>query len=404
MAYRVAASYSCSNPPAGGTVYLENINVKVLEPPASTNYPIICTKTGSELFERSGASFVNYSTVQWSTNTGWPAPTVNNSSPAPAGGYFMKGTYNITNTNGGFVKVSYESQCANVPGSSFTWNISRTPDNNQPAPTVVNGVGHLCVGQTDTIQLQPYPNAITYYWSSNKPGLLINGQSGVVATTTPMATVQEPTNSYSDAVVSVYAATVCGNTLPRTLNIAVGFLGFAVQGDDIACPLGTSFYWVDPVGNIEGMTYSWIAGGATIQSGQGTYKIRVKWGTGSGPTSVMCRLGKPGCTPYGVDKEVELLECFAALDFTVSPNPAKGNVVVQMADQPEQKKAASGEQTQIEEIRITDKMGNTVLQRKIGAGGQKQVSIGVGHLRSDVYIIQVRSGKLWKSKQIMIQP
>ncbi|WP_341841193.1 T9SS type A sorting domain-containing protein [Chitinophaga caseinilytica] len=400
--YTIVANVNC---PGGssGPKKLESIEVKTMEGPTSTNESIICTKRGSQVFKVSGGRNVKFSTVQWTTNTGWPILNAYLTEMPLGAGYYMNANYDITNNNGGYVKVSYQSVCALVPASSYTWNITRSPDDSQPAPTVVTGIGHLCVNQAGTVELQPYPNAIKYVWSCSEPTMKINGQTGIVETTSTSVTLQEPTNSYTDAVVSVYAVNDCGRTVAKTFNISVGFAGFTVSGDEEVCPDGTSFYWVDPVGNIAGITYNWTVGGGTIQSGQGTYKIRVLWGSGSGPTSVLCRVGKAGCTPRGVSMPVEILDCFAALDFTVSPNPAKSNIMLQLTEPAAKSKNGVTVSRQIEEVRITDKLGNNVMQRKFGTG-QKQASINIGHLKPDVYVIQLRSGKDWKSKQIIVQP
>jgi hypothetical protein len=228
----------------------------------------------------------------------------------------------------------------------------------------------------------------------------INGQTPPVVTGSPSVTISEATNSYV-ASVTVAAQTACGNTPQASMEVSVGFEGFQIAGEEFVCPGDVGFYFVTPIGNIAGVTYNWIVGGGTITSGQGTYKIRVRWGQGAGPTSVSCFMTKAGCTSYGVDKSVEILECFTALDFVASPNPARGSIQIALKEPDSQRNKVRP--VFIEEVKILDKLGAVVHHQTFGKGSLKQTGIDISRLKPDVYILQIRSGNEWKAKQIIVQ-
>lgn len=398
LTFRVDASYACNG--STGSVYLDGIKIKALPPANVINTSIPCVHTGNYVLQAPGPVYANYSTVQWTTNTGWPLISTDYSQQTPSGGRYMKATYNVTNSNGGYVKATYQSQCPNVPPSETQINISRSASTDLPEPTWISGPGHLCTGQNGTAAIQPYANAITYTWNSNQPTMKINGQTPPVVTVSPSVTISEATNSYV-ANVTVAAQTACGNTPQASMEVSVGFEGFQIGGEEFVCPGDVGFYFVNPIGNIAGVTYNWIVGGGTITSGQGTYKIRVRWGQGAGLTSVSCFMTKAGCTSYGVDKSVEILECFTALDFVASPNPARGSIQIALKEPDSQRNKVRP--VFIEEVKILDKLGAVVHHQTFGKGSLKQTGIDISRLKPDVYILQVRSGNEWKAKQIVVQ-
>ncbi len=148
----------------------------------------------------------------------------------------------------------------------------------QPGP--ISGPRYnLCGGGTFTYSIAPVANATSYIWTVPAGFTLVqnNGTS---------AQIQVPA-SFTSAQIKVAASNFCGTSAQSSLTV------YAVAPNPSTGIVGPTTVTSGQQGvvyklpNGPGVTYTWIVPtGATIVSGQGTFKITVNFGTTSGYVKV----------------------------------------------------------------------------------------------------------------------
>lgn len=270
-----------------------------------------------------------------------------------------------------------------------------------PAP-VISGPGKFCSGSANynipagTITWTPIIPTGVATWSA--PGM------GNTLTLTKGA-------GHGFVTLNASVANACGtsSTGVATLsNIAVGFPSFTdtIVGTKTSTPNGIHNYTFVLPSRYPSVSYNWsVPAGWTIMTGQGTNTVKVKVNSTSGSLNLnvtACGLqrgifayinvGTGGGDPDFTDPAEESM-------LRASPNPATNTTTISLLSN---NKLQATSQSTIQEIKITDKVGNIKRQLKFKTGQSTQ-TVDVSGLPSDVYTVSVFDGVKWRSTKVIVQ-
>ncbi|MCJ8163926.1 ice-binding family protein [Pontibacter sp. E15-1] len=182
--------------------------------------------------------------------------------------------------NAGFVKVTASNTCGEGPARSFEVTSQDAP----PAkPLPISGPGELCGQQSGlAYSIAPVANATSYTWTVPEGWKVITGQG------TTEITVNTAGNG---GEISVQPANSCGTGHAQARNVSiydgVPAAPAAIRGAAQGCVGTIISYEVDAVAGAGADGYTWrVPSGWTITAGQGTRKITVKVGSGTGDIAV----------------------------------------------------------------------------------------------------------------------
>lgn len=150
-----------------------------------------------------------------------------------------------------------------------------------------------------------------------------------------------------------------------------------------------------------GTTYSWMWSGTfTYVSVQGTSIITLKAPASIANAQNSWVVGRAnnscGSGPMSQAKYLSYAVCSGG--FTVSPNPATSQIIVQADELTLQTNVAPD----IQAVEIIDKMGVMSLRKQFGKGMSK-VSISISELKNDIYTIKIFDGKQWHVQKLVVQ-
>lgn len=97
-----------------------------------------------------------------------------------------------------------------------------------------------------------------------------------------------------------------------------------------------------------------------------------------------------------VKKKQQFLKEVKSMKLTVSPNPASGNVLINLINH------NGKELVELKEIRITDMLGNIKIQKRF-SGGVQSSNINIGILKTGVYYVKVFNGFIWITEKLIVQ-
>ncbi|MBX2925972.1 MAG: M4 family metallopeptidase [Chitinophagaceae bacterium] len=328
--------------------------------------------------------------------------------------------------------VAYNAECALTPSADFAavrtasinyartkWGVNSCQEvavtnawfavgvgaayNGVPVPTIT-GVQKFCSGS------QVYsvtPGNVTLWTPTIPTGVAAFATAGNNLTLTKNAAG----NGFVNLTANVANACNSGFAGVATLtNIAVGFPSFTdtIAGTKIATPNGQHNYTLAFPLRYPSVSYNWFvtpSPGWSIVTGQGLSTVKVKVNTTNGTVNAdltACGvtrgkfatvvIGSGGGQPDFTDPGEEML-------LRVSPNPAINTTTISL--QPNAKLRTSTQNT-IQEIKITDKVGNVKRQLKF-RGGQTTQTIDVSGLPNDIYTVNVFDGVKWRTAKIIVQ-
>ena len=144
-------------------------------------------------------------------------------------------------------------------------------------------------------------------------------------------------------------------------------------------------------------SYNWYEGGVLTETGSGnTYSTTVPCNT----TKFIQAEAVNGCgTSIKAGKGLSV-KCNSGGSYLVAPNPANSDVTISVNDSEEKSNILIN--TEIQEVRITDKSGYIKTSSKYRKG-TKSVKINTAYFKSDVYIVYIFNGKEWSSQKLLIQ-
>ncbi|MGE7778254.1 T9SS type A sorting domain-containing protein [Chitinophaga sp. NPDC101104] len=281
--------------------------------------------------------------------------------------------------------------------------------------TQIHGTNKLCTSAIYWVDITS--QGVQIVWENLSPSLitLVFGQSS------NQIELRRVPNAHGTASIRVTITNPCGISRQLTATIVVGS----------PSPVFTSVS-VDRSGKIIANTapmtgvnsYNWYLDGAFVKSTT-TGSTTMPSGVPCGSEVLLSVEAVDICgTSLPSSRDLITQSCLGA--FTVSPNPAKSIVSVQVDSEEEVRinerlikiaAATAARQTavvqqrqsmvkepyieQILEVKITDIQGKTMQHIRYGAES-RSVQIDVSGLASGNYLIQIYNGRIWTSKSIVI--
>lgn len=438
---------SCTGPEAvAGTSALNAYNNYGMNPGAYFDYNFVMpTTTSAKSYLYVGSFYWNapsrtadsYVSIKKITITGTPA-IVFNLTPANVNktcNVALSQTFTVVNQN-------------NTPGvTGYTWNLGATPNrwyyNGNPAPatlttatntltltanpcdqppanisaaaiigansfptnqSVVNGINpsltitgpnELCSG-TAVYTVSGIPCNGTVTWSAEPAGLVTltpNGNQVTLGYVTNGNLVLNATVSLSCSASPVAAT-------PKEIPIGTPVAwNFPISGPPTLCYNQNGFY-TTPFYN--GVTYNWTAVNFSPGGGPGpTFSGMPLPFSGAGQLilNISNACGNASNPPIMF---VNFMNCFNS--YTVSPNPAKNNVLIkaQQASLSKEPNTKIAPPALIYGVKIVDNTGQV---RRIAdyKAGIDQVNFPIENIPAGIYTLSVFNGKTWESHKLVVQ-
>ncbi len=249
-----------------------------------------------------------------------------------------------------------------------------------PPNSFINGADIVCT--TSNYSVVDVPSVATVTWTSSNTSILTIGSTSGTATAVGNGLV----------TITATVSTGCGS-VALTRNIWVG----------LPNPPSVISFEADPCGSYVGagtenvvspVKYTWnldftdyettstnlyLENGAPpvssfqLNAGQHFLKVKVE--------------NACGTSNFGPSKIFNTSNCGGSMMLSVSPNPAKDNINISLAE-----KADETTKVDMLEIVIVDRTGNVIYQNKYKAG-VKNISVNVTTFKPDVYTVIVFDGK-----------
>ncbi|MFN8154279.1 MAG: T9SS type A sorting domain-containing protein [Bacteroidia bacterium] len=150
--------------------------------------------------------------------------------------------------------------------------------------------------------------AVTYTWRTTVAGALINNLPSPVTTTDTIVSIEWPLSA-TGGTLYVKANNACGSSAERSLTIAtIPATPTSISGKDTVCA-GASGNYSTPL--LAGATsYTWtVPTSVTIQSGQGTDVVSLKFNTTTGIRAIKVKANNSCGSSYNFTKNVLAIAC-----------------------------------------------------------------------------------------------
>ncbi|PSL28113.1 PKD domain-containing protein [Chitinophaga ginsengisoli] len=269
-----------------------------------------------------------------------------------------------------------------------------------PLSATISGPAQLCSGVVGNYSFNgPLPCGATVTWSLNSGN---NGSLGSITGDATTLTVN------GNVTLTAHINAPCGNL---TVSKSVGYSGKAPApfgiAEEVFCQPGNivqpSTFTAVPASD-ESYTWTWTSGNGTWHTiSATTAEISNKFPVGS--YTITATISN-SCGSASDTLDFHIIRCATNLSgsdkVVVSPNPASSTLVVSTTSTSgTAKKQAASDESDIREVRITDKMGN-LLRRQLFPAGTSHATINVEGLKPDVYILQTGNGKTFDAQQVVI--
>jgi hypothetical protein len=338
------------------------------------------TFTATNVYNSPGVTAYNWNLG--SASNGW----LYNGSPAPQ--TISTGTANsltLTPVCGASQNSISATVIAN--GNNYTTNSSAVSVT--PPPMSISGNSSLCSG-TSTYSVSNVPCNATVTWSASPSGIINLSPSGATVTATTIgngrvslkATINACSNFFTYKDISVGTPQPAYGIYPMD-----GSNGYCVNGGQYGFEaLGATG---DPLG------YKWIVYGPTQTDFYYNQADQIQLTFPGAGTNTVAFVATNSCGQApAVITSVEVSGSCGGWGFVASPNPVSSSIEVALNN-------STDKQMQIQQVVITDKMGNTI--KTINNSGTKHLTINTGNLKPAMYFIRVFNGKEWKTKSIIKQ-
>jgi hypothetical protein len=275
-----------------------------------------------------------------------------------------------------------------------------TPPQLNCAGYSITGPALLCSGAA-TYQLNPAMYYTTYNWSiSNTVAVPDNFHKPTMTLTQSMSGLLD---------ISLALSRCTSNTNNKVKGISVGkvvsgyFSGPSSQGDLIEDGTGTNYgtegYYTVHISNPANYTPTWTYLTGTVStwyvnawnelvfylpaSGDAMFQLDIN--TDCGPATYYYDFVENGGFGY----------------YTLSPNPASSQINLYVDDRKlSRMKTGRAADQNIQQVIISDKTGNTVLQQRFPAN-TRNASLNISSLKLDMYTIRVFNGKKWTAMKFI---
>jgi len=284
----------------------------------------------------------------------------------------------------------------------------------EPLSNAVDGPSVVCTGGA-TFNLPIVPPVSTVTWQA-LPISLFTVSSG--SGTTAVLTAASPSTN-GQGTLTYTVSNTCGTPVTVTKNVSVGNYppigtssynsncsgnNFNVLNTSLsaACTANTPIYFTyritDPNYSNFVFTPVSVPSGATWSYSGGNLYMTVTTPPSTGSRSATIALSATGpCGPYNVNFTSTAVNYSSF--FSMSPNPSQGNVTVSVDNE---NLLNDGSQDLIYAIKITDPLGMHGESFEYKAG-INSINIPLQDFKPGLYILSVFDGKIWSSKQLIVQ-
>ncbi|GAB3202960.1 gliding motility-associated-like protein [Pontibacter aydingkolensis] len=234
----------------------------------------------------------------WTVPAGWTIVNGQGTNKITVKATSTSGTVNIVATN--------------TCGASTAAQLQVKPVSTVPAaPVAIKGAANACAGRTVTYTVDGVALASSYEWKLPEGWTIVSGQG------TAQITVLAGTKPGTITVVSKNG---CGSSSQSAaLDVNIQILTPPVAILDRSEPCGGLMYEVEPVADAKSYTWT-VPAGWTITSGQGTSKIYVVAGEGSGSITVKVDNGTCTSEPISLTADKERASSDLGFPNVFSPN------------------------------------------------------------------------------------
>jgi len=256
-------------------------------------------------------------------------------------------------------------------------------------PTAITGNKFGVCNSTQVYSIKPTAGASSYRWKCLLAGVLINGLPSPIFTTDTFVVVTWPSFITASSVF-VAAKNACATGTERSLTVnAKPGTPVAIFGQDSICIGASASYSTSPL--YGATSYLWtVPSTVTIQSGQGTTAINVKFNSIAGLKAIKvkgvnsCASGSTktrnitalSCPRFGESAEINTLELMAY------PNPTSSILNVSINS------------TSVDNYRLTllDLAGRILRDEKFSfMEGLNQLQLDLSSYHSGMYILSVEN-------------
>ena len=292
------------------------------------------------------------STYTWNLPTGWTGASTTNTITATAG-------------SSGSISVTAGNSCGTSPAQNIAVNV-----NSIAQPAAITGNAALCSGSAGTYSVPAVTGASAYNWT------LPSGWSGTSATNTINVTA-----GTAGGAITVTATDGTCTSAPQTFTATVNPLPaipvISAIGNVLSSSAATGNQW-----NVNGNP---IPGGTSqfyTATGSGFFTVTVTDANGCSATSAPF-------TFTGTGKD----NADAAIQLTVFPNPAQGEVRIQ---------ADNAEAYMV--LTITNVLGAAVAEVPVAAkNGQLLHTLDVSGLRKGLYLLTLKGRQHVLTTRLVVQ-
>jgi PKD repeat protein len=141
--------------------------------------------------------------------------------------------------------------------------------------------------------------------------------------------------------------------------------------------------------------FTWAVSGGTVQSGQNTNTIMVKWNTGNTGNVTVTEKGNNGCngTPkiYAVGIwNVSVQNNVSENEIVLFPNPASNYLTIKYL----------GHNLGSLDLKVFDILGKNVINQTVNFGNKEEQTIDIAHLPKGIYIVKYNTANFTGNKII----
>ncbi len=293
------------------------------------------------------------------------------------------------------------ANCAGQSTAQTKYRISRKTTVPGTAGAITGEANGLC-GKDFEYSIKPTFGATSYRWRTSVAGALINGLPSPIITTDTFVVITWPSTFGATGTLYVAARNACGQGTERSKTVkGKTAIPGTITGPLSVCTNATATY---SISSLAGATnYKWVVPSAiTIQSGQGTTTINVKFNTSTTAKDIKVR-GENACGNSSYKKvTVQPVVCPRLGEETISnifgvdayPNPATDNLNITF-------ESSTYENYTISLLDMTGRMVRT--DRFAAAEGLNNLIWNMSEYHSGVYLLVVQGNEGRSTLRVVVE-
>lgn len=275
----------------------------------------------------------------------------------------------------------------------------RTTPPATPSSIVGNKTG-VC-GTTEVYYIKPVAGATSYRWRCLLAGVLINGMPSPIIIPDTIVTITWPAFA-SSATLSVASKNACASGTDRNVTInAKPATPVAIFGPDTVCIGSVASYSINPLYGASSYTWT-VPSTVTIQSGQGTTAVNLKFSTTAGTKAIKVKGVNACATGSNKTKNVIGVNCprfgeiteFNSLGMDAFPNPTSSMINISF----------TAPEDENYRMVLVDLMGRVVKEESYAAQeGLNQLNWDMSPYLSGMYLMTIQSASGKSQIRIVVE-